>query len=592
HFASTVTAGLAATSSSPSHSAVAGVPGVSPAASAAASTSWVSSSAAAAAMTAEPKKGPSQSSPAGARGMMARSPGKNTTTPTGYGNQQHQQHQPPGETQRLFSIFDISSDEEDEATGDCDGGGGAVADGKNGSRSHESSIVAAPAGATGVNSDGDTGNDDDNDDDRWPLPGPCSDGGWLESKRCAPPNLKSRSRSSTSSGGNGNLKSNGMSGTAEESSSGGNGRRRLGCGENSGNFMSDTEDYGGITRVHSTRKAEGGGAAAGRTGLKRGRTPPIVSPGDTRSYYSSDDGNNNYGNNSSNLVGGDFGGGDGYGGGDRLRGGKTGRNERYTAPVPRRPRSPPLSLSPLRFTAFDSDYDSAEDDDSDNGSHPTMSSKHGTTGRSSRRHSREHVRSGGDGFRGASRSLGNAEDYPTGGKGERGGERERKLGHPDDGAPKADREGRGLKRGLEHTLHDRIEAMRVASDDEIAQSDRNSLDKRGRQCIGGRVGKKNGYRAGRSADHEETADDEWDEEDLRPHISDPPWLGPLQAYDLGGGAFINPSINRYLREYQRDGVQWMYGKFMEGKGGVLGDDMGLGKTVQTISLISAILRKT
>lgn len=36
----------------------------------------------------------------------------------------------------------------------------------------------------------------------------------------------------------------------------------------------------------------------------------------------------------------------------------------------------------------------------------------------------------------------------------------------------------------------------------------------------------------------------------------------------------------------------MYGKFMEGKGGVLGDDMGLGKTVQTISLISAILRKT
>lgn len=33
-------------------------------------------------------------------------------------------------------------------------------------------------------------------------------------------------------------------------------------------------------------------------------------------------------------------------------------------------------------------------------------------------------------------------------------------------------------------------------------------------------------------------------------------------------------INRYLKEYQRDGVKFLYNKYVQGTGGVLGDDMG------------------
>lgn len=57
-----------------------------------------------------------------------------------------------------------------------------------------------------------------------------------------------------------------------------------------------------------------------------------------------------------------------------------------------------------------------------------------------------------------------------------------------------------------------------------------------------------------SAD-ESQGDDELDGDDLKPHFESPPWLGPLEAFDLGGGGSINPSINRYLREFQREGVR-------------------------------------
>lgn len=39
-------------------------------------------------------------------------------------------------------------------------------------------------------------------------------------------------------------------------------------------------------------------------------------------------------------------------------------------------------------------------------------------------------------------------------------------------------------------------------------------------------------------------------------------------------------------------VRWLHSKFKAGQGGILGDDMGLGKTVQSITLLSAVLRKT
>ena len=46
---------------------------------------------------------------------------------------------------------------------------------------------------------------------------------------------------------------------------------------------------------------------------------------------------------------------------------------------------------------------------------------------------------------------------------------------------------------------------------------------------------------------------------------------------------VPASINRYLQDYQRQGIQFMYSSVIQGKGCVLGDDMGLGKTVQVRS---------
>lgn len=55
---------------------------------------------------------------------------------------------------------------------------------------------------------------------------------------------------------------------------------------------------------------------------------------------------------------------------------------------------------------------------------------------------------------------------------------------------------------------------------------------------------------------------------------------------------IPATINRYLRDYQRDGVHFLYQHFAENTGAILGDDMGLGKTVQVIAFIAAVLGKT
>ncbi|XP_019633398.1 PREDICTED: DNA excision repair protein ERCC-6-like 2 [Branchiostoma belcheri] len=55
---------------------------------------------------------------------------------------------------------------------------------------------------------------------------------------------------------------------------------------------------------------------------------------------------------------------------------------------------------------------------------------------------------------------------------------------------------------------------------------------------------------------------------------------------------IPATINRYLRDYQREGVQFLYRQYEAGMGAILGDDMGLGKTVQVISFLSAVLGRT
>jgi DNA excision repair protein ERCC-6-like 2 len=55
---------------------------------------------------------------------------------------------------------------------------------------------------------------------------------------------------------------------------------------------------------------------------------------------------------------------------------------------------------------------------------------------------------------------------------------------------------------------------------------------------------------------------------------------------------VPPSLNRYLRPYQREGTQFLFQRYALGRGVILGDDMGLGKTIQVISLLSAIMRKS
>ncbi|XP_056020257.1 DNA excision repair protein ERCC-6-like 2 isoform X3 [Ostrea edulis] len=50
-------------------------------------------------------------------------------------------------------------------------------------------------------------------------------------------------------------------------------------------------------------------------------------------------------------------------------------------------------------------------------------------------------------------------------------------------------------------------------------------------------------------------------------------------------------LNQHLRDYQREGIQFLYDHYKKGSGAVLGDDMGLGKTVQVIGLLAALLGK-
>lgn len=40
------------------------------------------------------------------------------------------------------------------------------------------------------------------------------------------------------------------------------------------------------------------------------------------------------------------------------------------------------------------------------------------------------------------------------------------------------------------------------------------------------------------------------------------------------------TINRYLRDYQREGAKFIFDNYVKSRGCILGDDMGLGKTIQ------------
>lgn len=66
--------------------------------------------------------------------------------------------------------------------------------------------------------------------------------------------------------------------------------------------------------------------------------------------------------------------------------------------------------------------------------------------------------------------------------------------------------------------------------------------------------------------------------------------GPL-VLDAAKAIEVPPSINCFLREYQRQGVRFLYAAYRDGRGAILGDDMGLGKTVQVAAFLAAIMRK-
>lgn len=96
--------------------------------------------------------------------------------------------------------------------------------------------------------------------------------------------------------------------------------------------------------------------------------------------------------------------------------------------------------------------------------------------------------------------------------------------------------------------------------------------------------------------------DDEDLEQLKPEIENPKLgpPGPLVPLELTEDTetkrdvpfSVPASINRYLQEYQREGVQFLFSRLAAGMGAILGDDMGMGKTIQTIALLAALLKKT
>ncbi|RXN18413.1 DNA excision repair ERCC-6-like 2 [Labeo rohita] len=83
-------------------------------------------------------------------------------------------------------------------------------------------------------------------------------------------------------------------------------------------------------------------------------------------------------------------------------------------------------------------------------------------------------------------------------------------------------------------------------------------------------------------------------EDERPlfHSNQTP-PGPSEPFLLPGSDVKVPyTINRYLRDYQREGIKFIYHSYVKSRGCILGDDMGLGKTVQVIGFLAAVLQKT
>nr|XP_044998719.1 DNA excision repair protein ERCC-6-like 2 isoform X1 [Jaculus jaculus] len=82
----------------------------------------------------------------------------------------------------------------------------------------------------------------------------------------------------------------------------------------------------------------------------------------------------------------------------------------------------------------------------------------------------------------------------------------------------------------------------------------------------------------------------FDDEDLeKPYFPHRKFPSSADAFKLSeNGDSIPYTINRYLRDYQREGAQFLYGHYIQGRGCILGDDMGLGKTVQMFLIVAPL----
>lgn len=71
-------------------------------------------------------------------------------------------------------------------------------------------------------------------------------------------------------------------------------------------------------------------------------------------------------------------------------------------------------------------------------------------------------------------------------------------------------------------------------------------------------------------------------EDEKPdfHTNQKVCPGPSEPFVLSETIQVPCTINRYLRDYQREGVKFIYDSYLKSRGCILGDDMGLGKTIQ------------
>lgn len=73
-------------------------------------------------------------------------------------------------------------------------------------------------------------------------------------------------------------------------------------------------------------------------------------------------------------------------------------------------------------------------------------------------------------------------------------------------------------------------------------------------------------------------------EAVDPHADD-------EAEDDDFISTLPPVLQERLFDHQRTGVSWMYRKFKNKSGGILGDDMGLGKTFQVTTLLCGLMCK-